>query len=169
MLTTNINLIQKITAENGYYYTPPWGSEHTNLYHGKKTYPEAFATKRHDIESKMRVYEPMAEELTNAIGIFKQDSLDFYDVASSTQHEEFDHMQFPSTICSTFEFYDPEQPINQHQGDIGPHLQMHGIAFEDSVKIIQNKMCDNSYRQLVHSLNLCQHISLLLWIMSSHI
>ena len=35
----------------------------------------------------MRVYEPMAEELTNAIEIFKQDSLDFDDVAPSTQHE----------------------------------------------------------------------------------
>ena len=68
-----------------------WRSEHTDLYHGKKTYPEAFATKRHDIESKMRVCEPMAEELTNAIEIFKQDSLDFDDVAPSTQHEEFDH------------------------------------------------------------------------------
>ena len=56
----------------------------------------------------MRVYEPMAEELTNAYEIFKQDSLNFDDVAPSKQHEEFDHMQFPSTISSIFEFYDPE-------------------------------------------------------------
>ena len=55
----------------------------------------------------MRVYEPMAEELTNAIEIFKHNSHDFDDVAPSTQHEEFDHIQFPSTISSTFEFYDP--------------------------------------------------------------
>ena len=56
----------------------------------------------------MRVYEPMAEKLTNVIEIFKQDSLGFDDVAPSTQHKEFDHMQFPSTISTMFEFYDPE-------------------------------------------------------------
>ena len=56
----------------------------------------------------MRVYEPMAKKLAYGIEIFKQDSLDFDDVAPSTQHEEFDHMQFQSTISSTFEFYDPE-------------------------------------------------------------
>ena len=47
--------------------------------------------------------------LTEALDIFQQEnSLNYDDIAPSTQHEELEHIEFPTTISTTFEYYDPE-------------------------------------------------------------
>ena len=106
----------------------------------------------------MKIYEPMAVELSETLDIFQQEnSLNYDDIAPSTQHEELEHTEFPTTISTTFEYYDPERPVSHQQGDIVPHLQFYAPTFEDSVQIMQDKMSDDAYRKLICSLNKHQY------------
>ena len=136
----------------------PWRHEETDLYYGKETYIEAFEVQRQCIENKMKIYEPMAAKLTEVLDIFQQkNSLNYDDIAPSTQHEELEHTEFHTTISTTFEFYDPERPVSHQQGDIGPHLQFCVPTFEDSVQIMEDKMSDDANRKLICSLNKHQY------------
>ena len=57
----------------------------------------------------MKIYEPMAVKLTEALDIFQQEnSLNYDDISPSTQHEELEHIEFPTAISTTSEYYDPE-------------------------------------------------------------
>ena len=106
----------------------------------------------------MKIYEPMAVKLTEALDIFQQEnSLNYDDIAPSTQHEELEHIEFPTTISTTFEYFYPEWPVSHQQGDIGPLLKFCAPTFEDSVQIMQDKMSDDAYRKLVCSLNKHQY------------
>ena len=104
-------------------YTP-WRHEEIDLYYGKETYIETFEVQRQCIENKMK--------------------MNYDDIAPSTQHEELEHIEFPTTISTTFEYYDPEQPVSHQQGDIRPHLQFCAPTFEDSVQIMQDKMSNDA-------------------------
>ena len=72
-------------------YTP-WRNEEFNLYHGKTTYIDAFASQRHAIEKKIKIYEPMAAILDTIEDEMNEYSTErFDDVAPATKHEEFQH------------------------------------------------------------------------------
>ena len=55
------------------------------------------------------------------------------------------------------EYFDPERPVFQQQGDIGPLLQLPAVTFENSVEIIADKMYDEEYGKDVRSLNQSQY------------
>ena len=149
--------IENYCRERLLLYTP-WRHEETDLYYGKETYIEAFEVQRQCIENKMKIYKPMAAKLTEALDIFQQEnSLNYDDIAPSTQHEELEHTEFPTTISTTFEYCDPEWPVSHQQVDIGPHLQFCAPTFEYSVQIIADKMSDDAYRKLICSLNKHQY------------
>ena len=57
----------------------------------------------------MKIYEPMAVKLTEALDMLQEEnSLNYDDIAPFTQHEELEHMQSPITNSTVFEYYDPE-------------------------------------------------------------
>ena len=68
----------------------------------------------------MKVYEPMAQILSDAMEVFMREEIltEYDDVAPSTQHEEDKHVILESTQSEQFEFYDPERPQSQQQCDI---------------------------------------------------
>ena len=86
-----------------------WRHEETDLYYGKETYVEAFEVQRKCIENKMKIYEPMAVKLTEALDMLQEEnSLNYDDIVPSTQHEELEHIQLPTTNSTIFEYCDPE-------------------------------------------------------------
>ena len=48
-----------------------WRHEEIDLYYGKETYVEAFEVQRQCIENKMKIYEPMAVKLTEALDMLQ--------------------------------------------------------------------------------------------------
>ena len=80
----------------------------------------------HIIQNKMKVYEPMAQILSDAIAVFMRDDIttEYDDVAPSTQHEEDQHLILESIRSEQFEFYDPERPQSQQQCDICAQLHL---------------------------------------------
>ena len=79
------------------------------------------------------------------------------EVAPSTQHEEDNHEFLASKLSELYEYFDPERPLFQQKGDIGPLLQLPAVTFEDSVEMIADKMCDEEYRKHLRSLNQSQY------------
>ena len=62
-----------------------WRHEETDLYYGRVTYVEAFEVQRQCIENKMKIYEPMAVKLTEALEMLQEEnSLNYDDIAPST-------------------------------------------------------------------------------------
>ena len=121
-----MNYKQKLDPENYYrerllLYTP-WRHEETDLYHGKHTYAEAFDCMKDMIQHKMAVYEPMAQILRQAVEVFENEQIsrEYDDVAPSTQHEETQHELLETRQSESFEFFDPDRPLSQQQGDIAP-------------------------------------------------
>ena len=47
--------------------------------------------------------------------------------------------------------------MRQQQCNTGPQLQLSGAIFEDSIEIIADKMCDDTYRKHVQSFNQSQY------------
>ena len=103
------NIIQfvnykKIVDSENYCCEPlmlytPWRDEQADLYHKKNTYVESFDCIKHIIQNKMKVYEPMAQILIDAIEDFMREDIptECDDVAPSTQHEEDQHVILEST------------------------------------------------------------------------
>ena len=107
----------------------------------------------------MKVFEPLSRILNEAIEVFQmeENALEYNEVAPSTQHEEDNHKFLASKLSKLYEYFDPERPLFQQKGDIGPLLQLPAVTFEDSVEMIADKMCDEEYRKHLRSLNQSQY------------
>ena len=158
-----VNYKQKLDPENYYrerllLYTA-WRHEETDLYHGKQTYAEAFDCMKNMIQHKMAVYEPMAQILREPVEVFENEQIsrEYDDVAPSTQHEETQHELLETRQSESFEFFDPDRPLSQQQGDIAPQLHLPPTTFQHSVEIIDNIMSDEEYRHHIRSLNKNQY------------
>ena len=84
---------------------------------------------------------------------WEENALECNEVAPSTQHEEDNDEFLVSKPSELYEYFDPERPLFQQKGDIGPLLQLPAVTFEDSVEIIADKMCFEEYRKHLRSLN----------------
>ena len=84
----------------------------------------------------MKVFDPLSIILNEAIEVFQmeENALEYNEVAPSTQHEEDNHKFLASKPSKLYEYFDPERPLFQQKGDIGPLLQLPAVTFEDSVE-----------------------------------
>ena len=97
-----------------------------------------FILKDQLLKKKKKFYEPLSRILNEAIEVFQmeENALEYNEVAPSTQHEEDNHEFLASKPSELYEYFDPERPLFQQKGDIGPLLQLSAVKFEDSVEII---------------------------------
>ena len=107
----------------------------------------------------MKVYEPMAQILSNSIEVFMREDIptEYDDVAPSTQHEEDQHVILESTQSEQFKFHDPERPQSQQQCNISTQLHLPVAYCQSDVEIIDDMMSDNKYRHHIRSLNKKQY------------
>ena len=99
--------------------------------------------------------------MNETIEVFQmeENALEYNEVAPSTQHEEDNHEFLASNPSKLYDYFDPERPVFQQQGDIGILLQLPAVTFEDSVEIVADKMCDEEYRKQVRSLEASMNFS----------
>ena len=105
----------------------------------------------------MKTYKPLLAILNTITAEIEAEEVTNYDeVATATQHEESQHRLQHAEQSESLGFFHSDRPENQKYYDIGSELQMCLPAFEYSIEIVADRICDTQYRKLLQSLNKTQ-------------
>ena len=152
-----INYSEKVDSENHYreqlMLFHPWRNEEKDLLNGFETFKDHFKTIEGEIQAKKIEYDASLELLNDIETAVETGTIDnFDDISPNIESVEANDAQQEPKASTSFAFYSP-QSHNHAYHDIGPDIGLPLDTRNDHVEIIQNRLPESDYLELLSKLN----------------
>ena len=151
-----VNYNKKVDSENFYreqlMLFTPWRNEENDLLNGYNTYQDHFNLLEGTILSKRKEYDSHSELIDEVEAAAETQTIDIFDdVCPNIENIEARDAQEEPVSSTKFAFYNPENRSHAFY-DLGPDI---GVVshIENDIEIVQNRMPENDYLQLISKLN----------------
>ena len=151
------NYSEKVDSENHYreqlMLFHPWRNEEKDLLNGFKTFKDHFKTIEREVQARKFEYDAslkLLDEIETAVEAGSIDNFD--DVSPNIESVEAKDAQQEPEASTSFAFYSPQSHEHAYH-DIGPDIGLSINVKNDDVEIIQNRLPESEYLELLAKLN----------------
>ena len=152
-----VNYNEKVDSENHYreqlMLFHPWRNEEKDLLNGFTTYKDHFKTIEKEIQAKKIEYDSSLELLNEIETAVETGTVDnFDDISPNIESIEANDAQLEPKASTSFAFYSPQSHDHAYH-DIGPDIGLALDVRNDDVEIVQNRLPESDYLELLSKLN----------------
>ena len=135
----------------------PWRNEEKDLFHDTNNYIEAYNKLQKEIEEKMKIYEPAAQIIDNAILDYEQNP-EQYIPANTIINSQTNDEELENDFLNTYQFLNPSTLQETYEVDIQDDLKIRSYNYIDSVQIKNHLLSNNEYYKVINQLNEKQYL-----------
>ena len=152
-----VNFNKKIDSENYYreqlmlFY--PWRNEESDLLNGHKTYQDHFSSVHETIQSKKKEYDPNSDFLDEVEAAAETQTINIFDdVCPNIESVEAKDGEKEPLASTKYAFYNPETRSHAFY-DLGPDLGLFSDVGNDDQELVQHRLPEKDYLELISKLN----------------
>ena len=132
----------------------PWQHDELQILQKHKTYIDAYNYYQKQIKIKMKIFEPAAKTIDNAIIEYEEHPDKFAPNLHSIVENNSNNIPPELEIIDTqYNFLIPEDETNHNNYDLQEDLKIQKLNYIDSIQTKPNTLAENELTQLINSLN----------------
>ena len=136
----------------------PWQHDELQILQKHKTYIDAYNYYQKQIQIKMKIFEPAAKTIDNAIIEYEEHPDKFAPNLHSIVENNSNNVQPELEIIDTqYNFLIPDDDTNHNNYDLQEDLKIQKFNYIDSIQTKPNTLAENELTELINSLNFKQY------------